>query len=283
MRRMGRTATCIALIAVALLAPGTAAAAEPVRIGGTGSATAMMGYLGNKFAAAHEARFEVIPSLGSTGGLRALEAGVLDIAVSGRKLSAAEIAKGLTERAAVRSPWGLATSQSHPGPMHSASVAALYADEQARWPDGTPIRIILRPKSDSENHALAEFFPGMAAALERLRARRDLPIAATDQDSADMAERVSGSLVSITFTQLTMERRNLRLLAIDGVEPTFESFVSGHYRFGKTVYLVTRVEASPAALRFIAFLNSAEGRHALRETGNLPVPHLPVPHLPVPR
>jgi phosphate transport system substrate-binding protein len=69
-----------------------------------------------------------------------------------------------------------------------------------------------------------------------------------------------------------MERRRLQLIAIDGVDPTFENFASGHYRFGKTIYLVTPEKASPAALRFIAFLSSAQGQQVLRETGNLLVP-----------
>jgi phosphate transport system substrate-binding protein len=196
----------------------------------------------------------------------------LDIAVSGRKLTETEVTKGLTERAAVRSPWGLATSHSRPNGLPSALVAAVYRDPQARWADGTPIRIILRPKGDSENQTLAESFPGMSATLEQIRTRSDLPIAATDQDNADWAERVAGSLVSITFTQVAMERRRLRLIELDGVEPSFENFASGRYPYGKSLYIVTRAEASPSAMRFIGFLNSAQGQQALRDTGNLPVP-----------
>jgi phosphate transport system substrate-binding protein len=64
----------IFLITLALLVAGRVASAEPLRIGGTGSATEMMRFLGGKFAAADEVELEVIPSLGSTGGIRALEA-----------------------------------------------------------------------------------------------------------------------------------------------------------------------------------------------------------------
>jgi phosphate transport system substrate-binding protein len=269
---MQRSHKLVSLITIALLAACNAVCAGPLRVGGTGSAMETMRFLGARFAATDETQFEVVPSLGSNGGLRALEAGLLDIVVSGRKLNDSEVAKGLAVLAAVRSPWGLATSHTRPNGVWSASVAAIFLDPEASWADGTPIRVILRPKADSENQTLTESFPGMGATLEQLRTRRDLPIAATDQDNADMAERVPGSLVSITYTQLTMERRKLRQVAIDRVEPTFENFASGSYRFGRTLYLVTTAASHPAALRFVAFLNSAAGQQALRETGNLLVP-----------
>jgi phosphate transport system substrate-binding protein len=260
------------VVALALLGTFDAASAEMLRVGGTGSATEFMRALGTKFAAEGELQFEVIPSLGSNGGLRALEAGMLDIAVSGRKLNASEIAKGFTERAAVRSPWGLATSHPRPSGLRSTSIAAIYRDEQARWDDGTPIRVILRPRGETANQTFGEAFPGMSAALEQLRARTELPFAATDQDNANWAERAEGSLVAMTFTQILMERRKLRLVAIDGVEPTFENFETGRYRYGKTHYLVTAAQTSPAVLRFIAYVSSAQAQQLLRDTGNLLVP-----------
>ena len=268
---MQRSHTLVSLITTALLAACNAVSAEPLRIGGTGSAIETMRFIGGKFAATDEAQLEIIPSLGSTGGLRALEAGMLDIAVSGRRLNESELAKGFVVLAAVRSPWGLATSHSQPNGVQSALVADIFRDPQARWSDGTPIRVILRPKGDSENQTLTEAFPGMGAALEQLRTRRDLPIAATDQDNAELAELIPGSLVSITYTQMMMERRRLRQIAIDGVEPTFDSFASGRYPFGKTLYFVT-VGANPVALRFTAYLTSAPGQDALRQTGNLLAP-----------
>jgi phosphate transport system substrate-binding protein len=251
--------------AMALAFVTSAATAEPLRVGGTGSATEMMRALGKAFAANDEVQVEVVPSLGSTGGLRAVEAGMLDIAVAGRHLNSAETSKGLVERAALRSAWGLATSHRNPNGLKTVSITATYGEPDARWGDGTPIKVILRPKGDTETLSLTGAFPGMDAVLERLRARRDIPIAATDQDNAEVAERMPGSLVSITATQVVMEQRNLRMVAIDGVTPTFENFVSGRYPLSKTLYLVTRAEPSPAALRFVQFMRSEQGQRVLRD------------------
>ena len=197
--------------------------------------------------------------------------GVLDIAVSGRVLKPEELAQGLTQRAEIRTPFVLVTSQPRPNGFKSSEVAEIFKSRRASWADGSLIRIILRPKSDSDTTVLGSMFPGMAAAIEEARQRPDVPIAATDQDNADMAERIPGSLTGSTLSQVKMERRNLRFIAIDGVEPSLESLESGAYPFAKPIYFVLPAKKSPLAERFIAFLGSPAGRAALRATGNLPI------------
>ena len=84
-----------------------------------------------------------------------------------------------------------------------------------------------------------------------------------------MAEKIPGSLVGATLTQVRMEKRHLRFVPIDGVAPSLESFQSGTYPFGKTLYVVLGAKKSPASERFLAFLRSPKGVAALRETGVL--------------
>ena len=79
------------------------------------------------------------------------------------------------------------------------------------------MRVILRPRSESDTALMGELFPGLAPAMAKARQRPDIPVAATDQDNADMAEQTPGSLVGSTLTQLELEERNLRLVPIDGV------------------------------------------------------------------
>ena len=90
-------------------------------------------------------------------------------------------------------------------------------------------------------------------------------VAATDQDNADLAQRVEGSLSGATVTQIKMEKRDLRFVALDGVKPTLENFEKGIYPFGKRLFVIVPAKKSPAVDRFIAFLRSSQGVHALRE------------------
>lgn len=73
------------------------ASAETLRMGGVGASAAMLPPLFAAFDRNREHRLEVVPALGSSGGLRAAADGVLDIAVAGRGLKADETTQGLTQ------------------------------------------------------------------------------------------------------------------------------------------------------------------------------------------
>jgi phosphate transport system substrate-binding protein len=267
--RKPRLGSIIVAMAVLATANGVAAA-DVLRVGGTGAASEMLKRVGA--ALPGNDRVEVIASLGSSGALRALADSVLDVAISGRLLNADEKQRGLTVATAVRTPFGLVTSHRRPNGLKSTEIAEIFASGKGRWADGTPIRVILRPRSDSDAPLLGSLFPGMAAALEQARRRPDVPTAATDQDNADAAERVPSSLAGATLTQILMEKRSLFFVAIDGIEPTMANFESGQYPHAKTMYFILPAKPKPAAERFIGFLRTAAGRAVLRETGVLPVP-----------
>ena len=110
--------------------------------------------------------------------------------------------------------------------------------------------------SDSDTSTLAQLFPEISTVFERARNRKDVPLAATDQDNADLAEQLAGSVTTATLTQLQMEKRNLHLLALDGVEPTLENYESHKYPYGKSFYFVFQPGKNDAVERFIEFLRS---------------------------
>ena len=258
------------LFASALLS-GNLAAAEALKVGGTGSATEMMRQVGAKFTAASEVPIEVVPSLGSAGGIHALADRLLDIAVSARPLKAAEAANGLTQVAVLRTAFVLATTHTGARGLKAGDLAKIFAADKPTWPDGTPLRIVLRPRSETDNDLLGKMAAGMVEAIESARKRPEVPVAATDQDNADLAERTPDTMISTTLTQLTTENRKLLLtVPLDGVEPTLANFESGAYSFAKNLYFIIRTNSSPATQRFVEFLKSPQGVAALRATATLP-------------
>lgn len=258
---------CLApLLACICLNVGEAAL---LRAGGTGGATGMLEALGAAYERDRETRLVVIPSLGSGGGLRALGAGELDIAVSGRPLHAKEAAAGLSVIAVLKTPYGFVTSRANPPGLRSADIAALIKAHNPAWPDGMPLRVVRRPPSDSDSELIASLFPGMKDALEQIGRRPDIPVAATDQDNADMAEKISGSLVGATFIQVRTEKRRLSFVPIDDAVPTLETFQSGTWPYSKTLYVVVADSRNPVIQSFLSFLHSPAGRASLREAGAL--------------
>lgn len=258
------------LLLLAIMQPSDARA-DTLRTGGTGSAAMMMRKIGDAFTARMPGtRIEVVPALGSTGAISAVVDGALDFAVSARPLTPEEAAKSLTQTVLARTVFGLASSYPQPGNIASADVAGFFTSPTSAWPDGTRLRIILRPRSEYDSTLLGHSFPNMVGAIEQLRRRPEIPVAATDQDNVRMAERIPGSLVPTTLAQMQTEKPNLHFLSIDGVAPTLENFERGTYPYHKNFYFILPTRRTPALEHFVAFLHSPEGVKLLRETGNLP-------------
>lgn len=247
----------VAALWLSLFLSPTRAEPTELRAGGTGAATEILRVLGAEFGKETGYRAEIIASLGTSGGLSALVDGHLDIAVAGRALKAEEQAKGLKVAMVVRTPFVLATSHKTPRGLASADVVRAFAAPNMAWPDGTPIRVILRPRSESDVALMVSLFPGLADAMEKSRQRPDIPVAATDQDNADLAESTPGSLVGMTLTQLLLEKRNLRTVAIDGLDASKDNVANGTYPYSKLLYFVTREQPGEVAAAFLRFLNSA--------------------------
>ncbi len=257
-------------LVIGLLCLIGSAKADTLRTGGVGAATNLLPLLSARSADKDViAGLQVIPSLGSSGGLKALAEGAIDMAVSGRPLTAEELKQGMHVVLTVRTPFVMVTSHDKPNGMNSAEIAEIFRDPKAKWADGSPVRIILRPKGDSDTPLLGGMFPGMVSALNEARARHEVTVAATDQDNADAAERTPGSLTGSTLTQVKTEQRPLRMLPIDGVAPTPEALESGAYPFSKDLYFVRTPKPSLLAEALVVFLRSPAGEAALRETGNI--------------
>lgn len=258
---------CFAFCVVLSCAWASAGCAGEIRVGGTGSATELLRVLLAEFGKQAEVNGKVVPSLGTTGALHALRDGVLDLAVAARPLKPDEAAKGMVVVLSLRTPFVFATSHPEPNGLSSAELAQAFRSHRSTWKDGQPIRVILRPAFESDTALIGALFPDLAEAMAQARLRMDVPVAATDQDNADLAEQIAGSLVGSTLMQIDLEKRNLRPVAIDGHIPAMAHFESGRYPYTKTLYFVVKAEPSPTVAAFIAYLQSPAGRAVLRAAG----------------
>jgi phosphate transport system substrate-binding protein len=258
-------------LAVILTLVSPTEAAEPVRIGGTGIALAAMQTIGERVRTVHpELRTTVFASLGSVGGIKGVIEGELDIALSGRDLKPEERAKGVSEAACMTTALIFATSRRESSGITRAQLPGLYSDPAPRWPDGTPLKVILRPRSGSEYPYLIKVFPEMEAPLAAAAKRPGMPVGVTDQENAELAQRTAGSLAIVTLLQLHTEELKLFPVSFDGVAPTADTIASGAYKLPLRVCLLRGANPTPDTERFIAFVRSPEGGALLREFGAHP-------------
>jgi phosphate transport system substrate-binding protein len=247
------------------------AAAQQLRVGGTGSALGTMQLLMGPFAKADPERnaATIVPNLGSSGALRALHAGAIDMAVIGRPLKPEEAAAGLVGFEYGRAPFVFVSSKPAVKNITAAAVADALSGRVIAWPDGEPLRFVMRPENDGDNTYLASFSPDIAAALKVAHKRIGLVMATTDQDAADLSERLSGSLAVNTLALILSERRKLNVLAFNGVAPSVKALADGSYPYFKPLLMVTRGAPAGAAERFITLARSAQGRAILEANGHL--------------
>jgi phosphate transport system substrate-binding protein len=239
-----------------------------IRIGGTGTALAAIREIGTSLTAAEPGiAVDVLPSIGTPGGIKALAEGAIDIAVTARPLKPDERAKGVSEAACVTTALVFASSRKDATGITTAQLPALYADASPKWPDGTPLKVILRSRSGSEHPYLAAAVPNMSAAFEAAFKRPDVPVGSTDQDNAKLATEISGSFAVMTLLQIRGERLGLTVLPFDGVSPSFATIADKTYPFPISICLVVTNTPAPAAARFIAHVRSPIGKAIAESLG----------------
>ena len=264
----------VAIMAVlAFLAPAVFAE-ETVRISGTGGAIGGMKFLGEAFGKKHPGvKVKVFPSLGSTGGIKAVKAGRLDLAVSSRRVRDEENVPGLVEKPYAKTPFVFATSSSNPtNGLRLSEIRDIYAGKKMTWPGGERIFLVLRPATDAFTEFLEKISPGMKDAVESSKKRRGMFIGITDQDAADQIERAPGSFGVTSYSLVASEKRDIKPLAVDGISPVGKNGANEKYPYFMTFYLVYMKDRTPAAIgNFIDYVDSKEGETILGKNGHIPI------------
>ncbi len=252
--------------------PALADGPHKIVVGGTGTALGGMQLLADAFAKSHSGySVNVLPSLGSGGGIRAVAAGKIDIAVSARPPKKKERIKPLAVTEYARTPIVFGT---HPNTNATGvtgdQLLGIYK-RGARWPDGSHLRLILRPAGESDTKLLCGISKDVCAVLMKALKRPELFVAMNDQDNALALETTPGSFGLTTLAQVKSEKRSIKLLTFNGVSGTVENVENKAYPYYKSLFYVLRPDASPAAQAFIEFTNSPVGQEMLASSGHLTV------------
>lgn len=262
----------VAVLVVLLVSGSRTVAAETIRISGTGGAMETMRILGEAFRKNNPGiRVEMVSGMGSSGSIKAVLAGRLDIGLSGRTLNDEEREQGAVETRYAKTPFVFAVNRTLKiTGMTLEGVAGIYAGKRD-WEGGKRIRLVLRSPKDSDVPVLKGMSPAMSAAVDVALRRKGMIIATTDDDAVDIIESVPGAFGGTTLSLVLSEKRALRVLALDGVVPSVRTMADRSYRYSKTFFMVTRKNPSAAVLRFIAFVRSPAGSAILSKYGQAAV------------
>lgn len=259
-------ATFIAVLGTAF---SCASIALEIRTGGTGAASGPMRLLALEYAKLEpNVTVTISPSLGTSGGIQALRAGALDLALSGRVLKAEEVAQGLQGFELGRTPsvFGVQASDKL-SEITSAQLVAWLSADMPVAADGSRMRLVLRPDSDIDTSLVRSLGKDVSDAMTLAQNRKGMIVAATDSDAADLIERTPGALGINTLGLIQTEGRKIKPLKLNGVEPTTANAASGAYPLSKAIHIVSKEPRSPHVKAFVEFLGSPAARTLLAKHG----------------
>ena len=263
-------AALLAALLFVLPLPGQAA---DLTLGGTGADLETMRLLADAFENANPGTIvEVLPSLGSGGGVKAVLAGAIDLALTSRPLKDKERAAGARETAYATTLTVFITGQNNAlTDLTSAGLIEIYGGTRTTWADGSLIRLVLRPTSESEAVLVMTRVPGLEDPYRQALARKGVIVTFTDHENIEKISRIEGSLGTGTLSAVLLaEGADLKALSLNGVAPTPAAVVEGSYSLTRQLFFVTGPDHGDLVARFTSFVRSAEGTAILERTAHLP-------------
>lgn len=257
----------------ALAAPLPSRAQAAVRVGGSGVCHRLLIGLAALYSGQPGTPpISVAPPLGSTGGIRGVLGGQLDLACISRPLTGPETSQALLAVPLARSPFVVITHPHAPlQELRGAELVRLLSDPAATLADGTRVRPILRPADDTDTRLMLRLHPGMAQALALCAARPGVVTAASDQDAVRAVASTPGALGVSTLGLLMSEQNRVKVLDWDGHAPLRDGSANPDYPHQKEIRIALPAATPEATLKFAAFVRTAPAQLLMRQWGYLPV------------
>jgi phosphate transport system substrate-binding protein len=151
--------------------------------------------------------------------------------------------------------------------ISSRELEEIYSLRLLTWPDGSAIRIVLRPEGDIDTLILRGFSTALDKAVTMAQKREGMVVAITDPEAVEAIEKLPGGLGWTGLTSLIVGKPRLKPLSFNGVSPTVKNLADSSYPFAKPVIFVTTGRTSADALSFLNFVYSPEGRAIAERAG----------------
>lgn len=245
-------------------------AQETLKLGGTGAGLGTMKMLAEAYARTGGAAAKITPSLGSSGSIKAVAAGALDMAITSRMPDKSEAEKDLVGQALSVTPLVFAVAAtSSLKEITLTQVAGIYAKPLAELSPGVLAVPILRPMSETDGKLIMKMSPQMEQAYRAAHERRGMRIATTDTENIEDIERIPGAIGVTTMAQIKTESRRVKPLILDGITPSAQALKNGTYLYNRALHLVMRKQPTPATQAFLAFIQSEAGQQIILQNEQL--------------
>ncbi|WP_350432365.1 substrate-binding domain-containing protein [Shewanella sp. H8] len=244
--------------------------AENIIIGGTGNALGTMQILANAYQERNpDIHITVLPSIGSSGAIKAVPRGKIDIGLSTRGFKKTEFTAEASVIEYARTPTVIAVSNNlDVTDISIDELVDIYNGKQTIWPNGDLVRPIIRQHDDDNTKQLEKLSPELKNAIQFAEKRTGLLFASTDQETVEKIEQTPGSFGVTTLALILSEKRSIHALKLNGVKPTAETCIAGSYPMIKHFHFILPKNIPIYVADFISFVNSTIGKEILESNGN---------------
>ncbi|NUN49100.1 MAG: phosphate ABC transporter substrate-binding protein [Candidatus Brocadiae bacterium] len=207
-----------------------------------------------------------VHSLGSMVGIKSTNEGGCDIGMADL-VELPETAKSLKSFAVARDGIAVVVHPNNPvSGLTAAEIGGIFDGTIANWKDvGGPdavITVICREESSGTRRSFDT--------IAKVKGRVTKSAQFQNSNGACRAA-VASTPNAISYVTLVQTDPSVKLLKVDGVEPTIESVRAGSYPFAATDFLLTREDPAGLSKEFIDFALSPEGQKLIVEAGLIPV------------
>ncbi len=250
----------ILIIAILFLSNSICIASQELLIRGTGDSEKLLKILGEDFEKSTNGAIHLVvpPSIGSTGGIRALIAGKTDLARTARPLRENE-SPGLIEIQFAHSPIVFATSKatSEVTNINSADIIGIFREKIHNWKDlgGADHKIypLEREADDSSRKILLKALPGFPKTSQ----------AKVYFSVTDSLRAISKHKYTIGFFSLpAVQHEEVNILNVNGLTSSDPA-----YPFINCLCIVSKGEPSGIAAQFIEYLFSPAAKIIMEDFG----------------
>jgi len=216
-------------------------------------------------------RLVVPESIGSTGGIRAVQKGKISLGLASRPLRDKEKGWKLTLRPYARTIVVFAVHPSVPEEnITTEEVLAIYSGKKRKWRNGERIFVISREKGDSGAGLLAKQLAGFGEIIERAWKSGIWRIEYRDYENNESIQRLKNA---IGWSDLAATAKfKIKPLKFNGIEPTPQNLDPKKYPLYKTLNFVYQEPLNKVLENFLAFVKSSEGASIMVENGYIHIP-----------
>lgn len=256
-----------AVMSLSVLTGCGSSEAKAVATDGSTSMEKVIGSLGEAFMAENsDINFTYNPT-GSGTGITAVSEGRCDIGLSSRALKEEEKELGLEETTLAYD--GIAVIVNPDNPVEDLdleTIAKIYTGEITNWSElgGNDAQIVLIGREAGSG--TRDGFESITDTEDACQYRQELT------STGDVITTVTQNPDAIGYASVASVKESVKMLTVDGVEPTEESILDGSYLIQRPFVMITRANEnlSEAAQSFYDFALSEAAYEIITSAGAVP-------------